>query len=140
MFALLHMYKMKRNIWRPAFHIKQNIYEQNVNKIFSPLKSASFDTFCVPTGHIFEPHWAFEDSVKSAILTFLKEYLCQKRTFSDLNMLIVARIIDRFEHKRHQKKRMWINWVRMLFRFCSKIFCLKWTACHQIFVHYILLE
>ena len=68
----------------------KNIFEKDLNKICRLSNNASFDTFYVAIGHLFELHWIFEDSVKSDTLMFLM----QTRFFSDLVMFIVAQIID----------------------------------------------
>ena len=61
-------------------------------------------------------HWAFEDSIKSTILTFLKQNQWRTRTFFNLHMISAARIIDRFGHTIHQKKRNWMSYEVFLFK------------------------
>ena len=93
----------------------RNTYAMNENltarppkkliKVHSPLSNTSFGSFCVQIGELFEPHWVFEDSVKSNLL---KQKRRQIRTFSDLHMLSLAIIMKQFEykwHKRHEKNR-----------------------------------
>ena len=38
----------------------KNVFEQNFKNIRSPLNNASFGSFWVPIGQLFEPHWVFE--------------------------------------------------------------------------------
>ena len=52
--------------------LKQNISKQEIDKI----NNDSFGTFCIPMGQLFESHWVFEGSVKSSVMTFLKENQC----------------------------------------------------------------
>ena len=121
----LHYCKRRQwlNIWRPEVHVKEKIFlSKTLKKIRSPLNNASFDTFC---DHI--AHW-------STIRASLSLWSNIWRFWSKIVNLRQLSDLDTKETKRINFK------IQMLSRFCSKIFCLTWTACRQISVHYIRME
>ena len=55
----IRMYWM--NFCQPTNRVKQNIFEQTLIKDVSLSLYASFGTFCVQIGQLFESQWAFEE-------------------------------------------------------------------------------
>ena len=62
------------NFWPPTVHVKQNIFVKTFIEIDSSHLNASFGTFCVQIGQIFELQWDFKLSEKFEIdLIFLQK-------------------------------------------------------------------
>ena len=61
------------NFCQPTNHVKQNIFEQTLIKDVGLSLYASFDTFCVQIGQLFESQWAFEECLNIDKSLFSKE-------------------------------------------------------------------
>ena len=61
------------NFCQPTVGVQQNIFEQALIKIVSLNLYASFGTFCVQMGQLFESQWAFEECLKIDKTLFFKE-------------------------------------------------------------------
>ena len=92
---------------------------------------ASFGTFWVKIGQLFEAQWVFEKCLKTVKWR-------QFRILPKVLNLTVPRIIDQFEPKRCQKKRKYVSY-QLLSKFFQKI-CCTWTVGCQKFVQYISME
>ena len=68
---LLHTY---------AAHVKQNIFEQELNKVYSLLDNASFGIFCIKIGRLFESHCTGSLKAQRRFDT-LEEKLMLKKNF-----------------------------------------------------------
>ena len=115
------------NFWRPTVHLKRNIFEQNINNICSPSTNASLGIFCVQICQLLKSHWVFEDS--------RKHWFCFKNvktSHCDSNIWPIGMQMVTNEALFYG--------LQIFFIFCSKDFCMKWTAGCSRIVHYIHME
>ena len=119
-------------------HAKKNIFEKTLIEIDTSHLYASFGTFYVQIGQLFEAEWVFENCKKTVKSLFLKE--------SDVD----------FEFFRKFKVSLCLDWLTNLdakvpkeakrcelptsIRIFTKIFCCTWTVGCQIFIQYIRME
>ena len=61
------------NIWQPIVGTQQNIFVKILMKIDSSYFYASFGTFCVQIGKLFEAQWVFEKCLNIDKSSFTKE-------------------------------------------------------------------
>ena len=73
------------NFWQPTVHVQQNICEKTLIEVGRAHLYASFGTFCVQIGQLFESQWDFKLSIELKIdLIFLqKEQFYRFQTFSN---------------------------------------------------------
>ena len=50
------------NFWQPTVHVQQKCFEKTFIEACSPHNYASFVTFCVQFGQLFEAQWVFKQS------------------------------------------------------------------------------
>ena len=102
-YTLIHMYVMNdylmgcSSLWTKYFWKKDECW---IRFVAWAINKASFGNFFIPNSQLFESQWVFEGSVKSAVLTFLKQNQCWTRNFLHFQRLIVTRVIDPFGRKR----------------------------------------
>ena len=103
----------------------------------NPLYDANFGTLCFPIGQLFEPHLVLKNSVEIVTLNIYKQNQCKTRSFTCFHMLRATRIIDRFRHKRHQKKHNWMGY-ECYWRFVWKYFVKReMHAVKYLFITYV---
>ena len=61
------------NIWQPTVRVQQDIFEKILVEDSSSHLYASFGTFCVQIGQLFEAQWVFEKCLKLVKSLFSKE-------------------------------------------------------------------
>ena len=61
------------NIWQPAVHVQQNVFWRIIVKDCNAHLHASFGTFCVQIGRLFEAQWVFEKYLEIDKLPFSME-------------------------------------------------------------------
>ena len=99
----IHMYWT--NFWQPTVHVKQTIFEKTLIEVCRTHLYASFGTFCVQIGQLFEAHWVFKQSEEFRNRRDFPSMRAICRFSNILQRLTVPHIIDQFQRKRCQKKR-----------------------------------
>ena len=61
------------NFWQPTVHVQQNIFEKTLIDVGSSHFYASFGSFYVQIGQLFEAQWVFEICMKTVKSLFSKE-------------------------------------------------------------------
>ena len=69
------------NFCQPTNRVKQNIFEQTLIKDVSLSLYASFGTFCIQIGQLFESKWAFEKCLNIDKSLFSKENVADLNNF-----------------------------------------------------------
>ena len=109
------------NIYHPTNRVKQNISEQTLIKDVSLCLYASFGTFCVQIGQLFESQWAFEECLNIDKSSFSKEMYADFGILPNVQRLTAPLILGRFGRKSCQKKREDVNY-QFLWEFFQKYF------------------
>ena len=63
------------NFWQPTIHVQQKVSEKTLKEVLILYLYASFGTFSVQIGQLFEAQWIFEVSLKIGKSLWLKEYV-----------------------------------------------------------------
>ena len=103
------------------------LFEKKLNKIWSPLNNASLGTLLV--------NYSIR-TVKSDVLTFLKQNWYYTRTFSDLQRLGVTQRLDQFGRKRYQMKRDLMGYRSYLVLFKNVLFNVNYWLSNS-FITYV---
>ena len=61
------------NFWQPTIHAPQNIFSKTLIEVGTSHIYASFGTFCVQIGQLFEAQWVFAKCMKTVKSLFSKE-------------------------------------------------------------------
>ena len=61
------------NFWQPTVHVQQSIFEKTLIQVGSSYLYASFGTFYVQIGQLFEAQWVFDKSMKTVKSLFSTE-------------------------------------------------------------------
>ena len=73
------------NFWQPTVHVQQNIFEKAVIEVCSPHLYASFGTFCVQVGQLFEAQRVFLSMFENRQIAVIE---CLKNRRASNNWLI----------------------------------------------------
>ena len=129
------------NFWQPTVHVHQNIFEKTLIEVGSSRLYASFGSFCVQIGQLFEAHsaqWDFKlsEEFEIDVIFHRKQWFYRFQTFSkDSLWLQKLTNLDAKGAKRSVK--MWdINFYKSFL----KIVCCTRTVGSQKCVQYIHME
>ena len=98
------------NFRQPTAHVQQNIFGKTLIEVCSPHLYASFGTFCVQIGQLFEAQWVFKVFWKSTIS-------CLRRKMSSIS-----------EFFRMFKDSLWREWLTNLDAKGAKRSVKMWTT------------
>ena len=91
---------------------------------------ASFDTFFVQIGQLFQAQWAFEEWLKIVKFSIANKYFCRYRKTLQPLKLVLAQTLHHsnpYVNSKITKKDAMI-WLQTFVRCFSKIFCLMWIV------------
>ena len=117
------------NFRQPTAHVQQNIFGKTLIEVCSPHLYASFGTFCVQIGQLFEAQWVFKHSEEFRNRRHFPLKTANCRFPNIFQRLTVPRIIDQFWRKRCQKKRKDVNY-KLIYNFFQKYFVVheRWAV------------
>ena len=92
------------------FMYNKILLKKTLREVGSSHLYASFGTFWVQIGQLFEAQWVFEKCLKTVKSLFSKENVVDFGNLPNAQRLTVLRIIDQFGRKRCQKKRKVVNY------------------------------
>ena len=103
------------NFCQPTNSVKQNIFEQTLIKDVSLSLCASFGTFCIQIGPLFESQWPFKHSEEFRNRVHFTSMTVNCRFSDILQRLTVSPKIDQFWGKRCQNILFYMNGRRSKF-------------------------
>ena len=94
--------------------VQQNIFEKTLIEVGSSHLYASFGTFCVQIGQLFEAQGVYEKCMKNSKIAVFEGKWRRFRILPKVWSLTSPRIIDQFGHKTCQKKRKDVSYPLLL--------------------------